>query len=442
MSKVPGTLSRRSALQLSAAALGGAMLGSAPVRGAGAQADTTLTVWDSWVGGGSDSTMVKLVDMFAASHPGVTVQREVYEDTQMRDIVRTALGANTGPDFICYDISPVTLGILVEANELAPLDDAYEQYGWKDTIFPEAMQWVTIDGHRYAVPHSYQFEPVFYNKTIYAELGLSVPTTHDEFISNCQAIKDAGYTAIALGNAGNGELRHVFGFPLNNLLGADGMADLLLCGGSWDQPEVHEAVKIITVDYQEMGFYPEFANGIQSQDANNLFFTGQAAHRLLGSWIIGDIVEAGMDEEIDLFLYPAIAGGDVLPQTWFGSGFEIPVDSANQALAAEFLNTLLSPEGVKLWVEEANQVPVLPFDAAEMSVNPLQQKALGILQDADQPKGWMLPSIVPPQFYDVMNVGFQQVLAGEKTPEQQVQDLQKAWETEIASGAYPLRCPE
>jgi ABC-type glycerol-3-phosphate transport system substrate-binding protein len=442
MAKALGTLSRRRTLQLSAGAVGGALLGAGSTRWtSAAQGDAgVISLWDSWADAGSSGAVDKMIELFLANHPGVEVQREVYESMQMRDLVRTALGANTGPDLICYDTNPVTLWILVDANELAPLDEAFQRFGWDETIFPNFQQWVTVDGSRYAVPHGFEFEPVFYNKTIYDELGLSVPTTHEEFISNCEAVKEAGYIPITLGNAGSGELRHVFGFPLNNLLGEEGMANLLLCGESWDRPEVHEAIKIITVDYRDMGFYPEHANGIQSQDAMNLFLSGQAAHRLLGSWIIVDIADAGMADQIDLFLYPSIDGSEVLPQTWFGSGFEIPADSENKELAVELLHSFLSPEALKLWMEEANQVPCVPFDATDMNLNPLMKKALGMLQDAEQPKGWILPSIVPPDFYDVMNVGFQQILAGEKTVEQQVADLQAAWQKDIDSGAYPLLC--
>src|SRR5665811_213630 len=436
-------LNRRDIMRLSATAAGGAALGA---RGIGvthaSQTDLegTLEVWDQWESPGSGGPMDKLVEMFEYSHPGVQVRRDVYQGIQMTDVVPTALGANTGPDLLYYDLAPWALYQLYEANELAPLDEAYDKFGWNESVLELAQNWVTLDGSRYGMPDRFEFEPVFYNKRIYEELGLSVPTTHEEFISNCEACAEAGYIPIAAGNGGTGEMRHTFGFPLNNLLGKQEMDDIFFCGATWNRPEVVEAVRIVTVDYLERGFYPDSVNGIQPQDAHNLFFIGQGVHRLTGSWFMGDLAESGMADEVDIFLYPSIQGSEVLPQAWFGSGYQLPADSAQPEIALEFLGFLFSPEAIKVWIEDAKVFPPMQFDTDGIEMDPLMEKAMGILWGGEQELGWMIPSVVPVEFYNFLDAGFQQVINGEKTPEQQVEDLQGAWERAIESGAYPLRC--
>lgn len=445
MPRAKRNLSRRDLMRLSTAAVGAAALGAGRVkrtRAAQAELKGTLRVWDQWDSPGSGGAMDQLVQTFQANHPGVQVKRDVYEGIQMTDVVPTALGANTGPDLLYYDLAPWALYQLYDAHELAPLDEAYDRFGWTDTVIELAQNWVTFNGARYALPHEFEFEPVFYNKRIYTELGLSVPTTHDEFLANCDACKEAGYIPIAAGNGGTGEMRHTFGFPLNNLLGKEAMDDIFFCGASWDRPEVVEAVRIVGVDYLKRGFYPESVNGIQPEDANNLFYIGQAAHRLTGSWFVGHMAEASMADEVDIFLYPSIDGSEVLPQSWFGSGYQLPVDSAEPDLAIEFLGFLFSPEAIKVWVEDAKVFPAMRFDTNGIEMDPLLAKSLGILWGGKQQLGWMIPSVVPTDFYNMLDAGFQQVLNGEKTPEQQVADLQAAWESAIKSGEYPLRCGE
>ena len=55
---------------------------------------------------------------------------------------------------------------------------------------------VTVDEVVYGVPFtSTQAGAVMYYKPIYEELGLEIPGTWDEFLSNCQKIDSAGYTA-------------------------------------------------------------------------------------------------------------------------------------------------------------------------------------------------------------------------------------------------------
>lgn len=417
------------------AAEGGAE-GAAP-----AEESLTFLIWDQWAGGGADEGMQSMLDGFAEQHPDVTFEREVFSgNEQLRDIVKTALGAGTGPDLMYYDLGGFALNVLVEAGQLLALDEPYAEYGWENEVFEFAQDWVTVEGKKYAFPHEFEFEPVYYNPAIYEELGLSVPTTHAEYVANCEACRDAGYIPIAIGNAGNGELRHTFGFPLNNLVGKEGMDDLALCGASWDQPEVLRAIEIITVDYMQNEFYPPSPNAIPGQDADNLFFAGQAVHRMTGSWWVRTALDAGTEFETDIFLYPSINGSEVLPQAWLGSGYQVPTGSADPRLAFDLIDYLFSADQIQTWVEALNVVPPMPFEVTGMNLPPLMQKALEILREEGRDFGWMPAGFSPPAFYDMMNAGFQQILAGEKTPQEQVADLQAAWDQSIEEGLYVLRC--
>ena len=42
--------------------------------------------------------------------------------------------------------------------------------------------------------------------------------------------------------------------------------------------------------------------------------------------------------------------------------------------------------------------------------------------------GYNVDVLAPPEFNDMMQNGFQAILAGDKTPEQQAADLQAAWQ--------------
>ena len=46
--------------------------------------------------------------------------------------------------------------------------------------------------------------------------------------------------------------------------------------------------------------------------------------------------------------------------------------------------------------------------------------------------GYNVDVLAPPEFNDMMLNGFQAILAGDKTPEQQAADLQAAWEEGMA----------
>lgn len=58
---------------------------------------------------------------------------------------------------------------------------------------------VTYNDGVYGVALDQMANVVFYNKDIFDEQGLSVPTTYSEFIETCEALKSAGITPCAAG---------------------------------------------------------------------------------------------------------------------------------------------------------------------------------------------------------------------------------------------------
>jgi raffinose/stachyose/melibiose transport system substrate-binding protein len=66
-----------------------------------------------------------------------------------------------------------------------------------------------------------------------------------------------------------------------------------------------------------------------------------------------------------------------------------------------------------------------------IDVDPLTLSILEARQTADEEGvqfGYNVDVVAPPEFNDMMQNGFQAILAGDKTPEQQAAALQAAWE--------------
>lgn len=106
--------------------------------------------------------------------------------------VKTRLASGEMTDLIVYNsgallraLNPEQYFIDISKEDFAAkLDDEY-----KDSV--------SIDGATYGVPYSStQAGAILYSKPIYKELGLEVPTTWEEFIANCEAIKKSGKTAL------------------------------------------------------------------------------------------------------------------------------------------------------------------------------------------------------------------------------------------------------
>jgi raffinose/stachyose/melibiose transport system substrate-binding protein len=90
------------------------------------------------------------------------------------------------------------------------------------------------------------------------------------------------------------------------------------------------------------------------------------------------------------------------------------------------LSFIFDPANAKYWAEQMNVVPPYAVDASGMDVPGLYKFALEAL--ATVPMGYNIDVITPEAFNTAMLDGFQAVLLGDKTPEQQAADLQAAIE--------------
>jgi raffinose/stachyose/melibiose transport system substrate-binding protein len=127
-----------------------------------------------------------------------------------------------------------------------------------------------------------------------------------------------------------------------------------------------------------------------------------------------------------------------------GSAYYITSGSKNQDAAAKFLDFLFSPDIVSRWVSEANFIVPVQFDTSTVQVSPLFKSILDTLQQASQQGtlfGYNVDVLAPPQFNDVMTNGFQAMLAGDKTPEQQAADLDAAWKEGMQGQGTPQATP-
>ena len=137
-------------------------------------------------------TATALADAFTAQNPDVAFEIETRPGGGEGDnIVKTRLATGEMTDIFWYN-SGSLFQALNPTESLVPItDEAYVE-----NIVDSFLPTVTANGDVYGVPAGTALGGgVLYNKAIYEELGLSVPTTWEEFAANNQAILDAGTAA-------------------------------------------------------------------------------------------------------------------------------------------------------------------------------------------------------------------------------------------------------
>jgi raffinose/stachyose/melibiose transport system substrate-binding protein len=370
------------------------------------------------------------VNGFEEQHPQYTLEREAIQPDEIRKVIQSRLRSDEPPDVFSYDTGPGFGGVLAEAGLLLPLEDAYQQRGWG--IYEWAKQRATYNGTLYGVPDHIEEIVLFYNKNLVAE----VPKTIDELRQIADGLKGRGIIPFAFGNQEQWPAGHMFSIGVSNVLGREGLDDILYADGRWDTPEVEEAIYLIFRDFVERGYYPDGLSALNYDGANALFYSGEAAMNPTGTWLVPEIVQTVQDFEVGFFPFPSIEGSGILPPAGVGSGLFVAKEASTLQGAIDFIDYLLEDSTARLAIEKLNVVPAQPVNSKGLGVPELFKEVLEDLSASPEAQsfGYNIDVLAPQNFNEVMFTGFQEVLDGTRSPAEQSAALQDAWATAKMQG--------
>src|SRR5215467_10348646 len=171
---------------LGCVALVGGMLAACSSSGNSSSGPTTITL----MAGGNDPAATKFAnDMataFHAANPTITVKVDTRPGgTDGDNLVKTRLATGTMDDVFLYNTGSLFQALHPDET-LQPLTDQ----PWVADLSSDFKKTVSTAKGLYGAPNGSTFDGgIMYNKKVYAQLGLTGPTTWDQFISNSQKIK-------------------------------------------------------------------------------------------------------------------------------------------------------------------------------------------------------------------------------------------------------------
>ena len=425
MSRTMREVSRRDFLKLGSAGLAGAaLLGTAGCGGAQGGGEVIRYLTETPETTTLERAAIEIqVNRFQDQNPKYTLERESIAPDDLLTVIKTRLQSGKPPDVFNYGTGPGFAGVLEDAGLLRSLEKSYEENGWE--IYDWAKQQVTYNGTVYGVPDLLQEIIVFYNKDLVPE----APKTVDELRQIADDLKGQGKTPIAFGDSEQWPAGHLFSMAASNLLGQEGLDNILNGDGRWDVPEVEKAIDLMFRDFAESGYYPEGVNAITYDDANTLFYAGKAGMLPTGTWLISAIVETVQNFEVDFFPLPSIDGSAIAPAAGTGTGLFVAKDAKNPEGAVTFFDYMLQDETARLLTEDLLVIPAHPFDQEGLEVPGLFRGVLEEMSNAAQAGalGYNIDVLTPQSFNEVMWTGFQEVLNGTISPGEQAGALQDAW---------------
>ena len=136
-----------------------------------------------FLGEGMDGS--NFVAKFEEANPDVKLNLQVISWSDVHKEVSTRISNGNAPDILNID----TFSEFQADNLLMPVTDYCPEDLYQD-FFPAFMKESEIDGTVWAVPDLASARALYYNKAIFDEVGIEVPTTWAELKDACQAIKD------------------------------------------------------------------------------------------------------------------------------------------------------------------------------------------------------------------------------------------------------------
>lgn len=288
---------------------------------------------------------------FEAEHPGVTVQ---WDSSSGDDYQFTGLPAllqsDTPPD-IYFEWGGARVKNHYLDGEAMDISDLAAEF--KADYSSSSWGGFEFDGAVYGLPLKQDITiQMWYNKTIFDDLGLSVPTTYDEFINVCETIKAAGITPIVMGNADAWVAGNFIGLFLYRVAG-DAKAEAIMNlepGYSLADPDFVTALQM-AYDMGKAGYVNSDMNTLGYEESFIPMVNGTAAMYPLGSWYPGEIEAVGKDfTELghDYFMLPPIPGGrgDQTSILGLNTGYMINSKTEHKDLAYDFMRQMFGKEGM------------------------------------------------------------------------------------------------
>ena len=361
---------------------------------------------------------------FEDDNPGVTVELEAMPLENMRTVLQTQLRSGEGPDVFNWGSGPGYAGALAEAGLLYDLTDAYEEYDWP--IYDSAKEQVTFDDKIVGVPGEMETVGLFYNKDLFAELGVTAPESLTDLQSVAASIAEQDIVPIAVSDKEGWQGGHLLSMALSSEIGSEGMNALLSGETSWDSPEVVSALQVWQ-DFDEAGYLPESPTSLSYDGANALFYSGDAAMLPTGSWLVPEI-ESNVDFEVGYIPFPTEDGPGIFTGG-LGSGHFISANTDNPEAALKFVDFLASDEHGRWAVENLGSIPPFPVDPDEVDVSPLFAQVLedtSSFSEGSGDLGLNIDVLATDTFNAAMWDGVQAILSDQQDAEEVAQDLEAA----------------
>ncbi|MBP3961962.1 ABC transporter substrate-binding protein [Paenibacillus lignilyticus] len=259
---------------------------------------------------------IKEINPIVQTSDNVTFEGVPYTDTTAyQTAVRIGFTTQEAPDLFKW-WNGYKLKELADSGNLADMTEQWKELSADGNgILPSLAGPLTVDGKVYGIPASAHYWTIFYNKKVFADNGLTPPTTWDELMKISDTLKAKNITPFgtSIKDTWNGfiwfEDLLIHSYP-------DFYNKLVIGQAKYTDPEMVEVMELWKSMYDKGYFSKPMTMDAEIPQA---FVKGEIGMYLVGTWYESFLNGVGMkpEEGYGSFIMPAIkpeAGNTVISE--------------------------------------------------------------------------------------------------------------------------------
>ena len=324
----------------------------------------------------------KIIDEFNKTNEfGVTIEPEFVSNSDYKTKLTTMMASDSAPDII-FTWELGYLENFVNGDKIVNLQEYLDaDQEWKESFNSGTLEQETYNGDVYGIPTAQCMAVMYYNKAIFEENGLAVPTTYDEYRKVCDTLLEKGITPVAL--ASTADDAWLVSQYIQQL--SDGVAgnrlfeDIKEGSGKWNDEAMVQAAELFQEEV-EKGYFEEGFTGVSGSEAEALFQTGQAAMYFNGTWEISNLDNAEVcqvAEDVSCFAMPAVKEENTNVSVGsLDNSFAVTTNCENVEAAVGLLKYWTNSENAATLLYDYGLMPATKFELDESKLSALCSEAI------------------------------------------------------------------
>ncbi len=244
-----------------------------------------------------------------------TLTTDSVDQTSQDQKLQLLAGQGALPSAMIAPNAPQLVQQLITNGNLLNVSTVLDKDGLSKEILPAAASTIQkLYGQHdlYALPNEFNIEGIWYNKKIFADNDITVPTTWDALVADMAKLQAAGVQPITADGKDGWPVTRWVGDYIFRSLGPDAMQSVADGKAKLTDPGYVKAADAVA----ELGTKGYFGKNVASNDYNgsvNDFLTGKAAMMYMGSWVLSNFNDKTQNKiganNIGFMRFPAVANG-------------------------------------------------------------------------------------------------------------------------------------